>query len=548
MKLYLNVAASIAVLMLLLVASPLSSSPAESIFPKYNEYKLPAAQSITLPSGYFVPLEIYSASHSTWLAYQVRSNLSVSTALMNTNQFNLFNTSNTDDISNSIAYQNGTDAQGDLLVSFGAYFLVFYNYAPSGTANITFTYLTYPFTPFVAGPLTPPEPTGLASFGLYNVSGNAVPYSINTSTIVGAANITSIEAYNASAPTLNDTVSGATLQLNAVLIAQGRGSGSQEQQVYWAQNTPDFVTSASQISFNDNLWNNTNLGGFLSNRTVTSPNGNSVYPTYANESEAQYFYAYGTANYTYREPFDVKLLLNESVLSGKGVLLQMGEQVLENGSAITSTPVYWFDNITISDPGVQAAYFHIDGNDSTPVGSFEDAELVFGGEGNLEATNFTRMSATLGLYYLNASSAKLSPFPSYFSFGGDTGEAADDLHVNYIGNGSAEVVTGTPNYVYLGTASKATATASFSTTSSSVTATSSSTSSTATTTSSSSVYSSTPLSSSSSSSPGAAGISTSYWLVLVLALVVVILIVGFTSTRREKSETYRLPPDENSGY
>ena len=101
---------------------------------------------------------------------------------MNTDQFNVFNNSNTADISNAIQAQNGTSAQEDLRVSLGAYYLVFYDYQNSGTANVTFTTMTWPFTPYISGPITPPEPTGLASFGLSNVSGNAVPYAIQTST------------------------------------------------------------------------------------------------------------------------------------------------------------------------------------------------------------------------------------------------------------------------------------------------------------------------------------------------------------------------------
>lgn len=419
-----------------------------------RDLKLPASQSTTLPGGYFVPIEIDSLSNNSWLAYQVQSNLSISIALMNSGQFNTYNNSQTDDISNSITYTNGTTAEGDLQVSFGPYFLVLFN-GGSLVANVSFTYITYPFTPYVAGPLEPPEPMGLASFGLYNVSNSAVPYSIETSAVVGAANITSIQAYNSSAPQVNDTVSGATLQLNALLVAENNDS----QQVYWIQNTPDFVTNASQVSYNDNAWNNSDLIGPLSNQSVSSPNGPDVFPT-GSTNESAYYYAYGTNNYTYALPFDADLLLNESVISGQSVVAQLGMQILRNGSVTASAPITWFDNITLSDPGVQKAYYLVDGNDSTPVGSFYDAELVFGGEGNLEATSFTHMNATLGLYYFNSSTAQLSPFPSYYSFGGDTGESADNLHVTYLGNGTAQVGLGTPNYAYLGTISSIASTSS----------------------------------------------------------------------------------------
>ena len=102
------------------------------------------------------------------------------------------------------------------------------------------------------------------------------------------------------------------------LVAEG-SNGSE--QVYWAQNSPDFVTSTDQVSYNDNLWNNTDLNGLLSNQTVTSPNGPSVFPTGSNQSQAQDYYAYGTNNYTFASPFDFKLLLNESLLPGQSVLV-----------------------------------------------------------------------------------------------------------------------------------------------------------------------------------------------------------------------------------
>jgi len=475
--------------------------------------KLPAAQSITIPNGYFIPLEIESLSNATWIVYSVTSNVSISTALMNNNQFNIFNNSNTADISNALNLQNGTSAAGDLQASLGDYYLVFYNYQNSGTANVTFSTITYPFTPYVAGPITPPEPTGLASFGLYNASGSAIPYTIETSSLEGSANISSIQAYNASAPTLSDTVSGATLQLNAELVALGQNGSEQD---YWVQNSPDFVTSVNQVSYNDNVWNNTDINGLLSNSTVTSPNGPSVFPTGGNDSQGLYYYAYGTNNYTYATPFDIKLLLNESLVQGQGILVNIGDQAVLNGSS-GATPVYWFDNVTISDPSVQRAYFSVNGNDSTPIGTFYDVELVFCGEGNLEETNFTQMSSTLGLYYLNQT--QYNPFPSYYSFGGDTGETADNLHVNYLGNGTASISLGTPNYEYLGEESNL-----------SITTISSSSS---ISTQSSVVSTSSSASSTSSTNSGASELSNDY-LILILPTAIAMVLTATVMVRRKK--------------
>ena len=130
----------------------------------------------------------------------------------------------------------------------------------------------------------------------------------------------------------------------------------------------------------------------------------------------------------------------------------MGAQELRNGS-IPATPMDWFDNVTIRDPTVSSAYFYVSGNNTTPEGTFYDTEFVFGGENDGEATSFTQMSASMQLFYDNSTDGTLTYFPSYYSFGQDTAESADNLHVSYSGNGVAQVSPGGVNYVYLGRAS-----------------------------------------------------------------------------------------------
>ena len=61
------------------------------------------------------------------------------------------------------------------------------------------------------------------------------------------------------------------------------------------------------------------------------------------------------------------------------------------------------------------------------------------------------MNATLGLFYLDETG--LVSFPSFYSFGGDTLEAAGNLQVSYSGDGFPKVLVGTPVYQYLGRAS-----------------------------------------------------------------------------------------------
>ncbi|MHB8567090.1 MAG: thermopsin family protease [Nitrososphaerales archaeon] len=410
--------------------------------PAYSEQ----SSNVVVSLGYFEFVPLVASSNATYVSYSASSNTSISTAFMTVSQFLSFNSTG-GDISNALYDQNGTSSSHSLMVGEGTYYFVFYAY--SANSNVTYSYSISPNNPFQNGPLISPQPTGIASFGLYNIFGNVAPYAIKTNEVVGTANISSILAYNATAASVNDSLSGATLQLNSMLVVTDM-SGAQK--IYWAQNTPDFVTNNSVIAYGDNVWNNTDSSYSLNNATIVSQSGGYVLLS-NNSGQIEDYYAYAASNSSYGYPFDIALIMNESVDSA-GVVLQMGVSVLRNGS-FSASPIDWFDNITINDASVQNAYFYTSGNDSTPLNTFYDSELVFGGEGNGEATHFNEMNASLGLYYSNESSGVLTAFPSYYSFGGDTAEAADNLHVSYSGNGIVKVTTGTPDYVYLGNASNA---------------------------------------------------------------------------------------------
>jgi thermopsin len=148
--------------------------------------------------------------------------------------------------------------------------------------------------------------------------------------------------------------------------------------------------------------------------------------------------------------------MNESIVQGQGVLISMGFVVLQNGTVLPNPEPDWFDYIMIHDPSASAAAFVVSGYRYTPVGaasplrSFYDAELVFGGGGNGEVTQFEQFSATLGLLYCSSAADNYTAFPSYYSFGAYTAEATTDLHVAYLGAGFGSLSVGAPDYVYLG--------------------------------------------------------------------------------------------------
>jgi len=437
------------VLLLLCVCIPVESSIGSQLTRQRpaSFHDVSLSQSLSLQSNSYEYFEIDSFNNNTLLEIVATSDAPISTAVMNSTQLNIFENSQTSPISDSLWVYNGTSVQHPMVLPNGQYFLVFYS---EYNVNIQYGYEVFPNTPFSYGAPAYPLASGLAAFGIYNNSGVITPYEIKTNHLVGVANISSFSVNTANASKYGDSVTGATLQLNAMLVVQ---DSSSPQKVYWVQEVPDFTTGASQVSFGDEIWNFTDLTGFLSNETITSTNfqnGGFVYPPV---NGSTYVYSYSANNVTYNLPLDFGLLINATAVPGTGVMVQLGYHLLSNGSSsLAPSTTAWFDNVTIVDPNVQSAYFDVAGNSTTPVGDFFDAELVFCGEGNLEPAYFTQLSAVLGLFYQNGSGA-LTSFPTYYSFSGDTGEAADNLVVGY-SNGLAQVGTGSnPNYVYLGNAS-----------------------------------------------------------------------------------------------
>jgi len=321
-------------------------------------------------------------------------------------------------------------------------------YAYGRTANASLDLSVFPNNPLSFGTPAPPEPSGIVSYGLANQSGMDNPYAIASTDVIGVASISSINAYNSTAESVGENPSGVTLQLNSVLVVDEKGGGTQ---AYWCQNTPDFVTSASQVALADNVWNYS-ASGLLSNDSITSEGGGGYVSTFQQNGTTEYYYAYGESNSSYSLPLGLVLLINATTEPGTGVLVQFGAWST-GGTLGTRAGTDWFDNVTIHDPTANNAYFFTAGNYTTPLGTFYDTELVFGGEGGGEATSFTQLGANLGLFYANGTSNRMNVFPSYFSFGLDTAEAADNVAVRYLGNGTASVSVGAPNYDYLGAAS-----------------------------------------------------------------------------------------------
>jgi thermopsin len=113
---------------------------------------------------------------------------------------------------------------------------------------------------------------GLAAYGVLNQSGTLAPYVINTSSVFGYANVSSMLAYNQTAAqqaNLSDPYA-ASLQLNLILAVRN-SDGSYY--VYWPQNVPTFYADKQQVQLGSNVLNVSRDGAYLTNSSITSPNG-----------------------------------------------------------------------------------------------------------------------------------------------------------------------------------------------------------------------------------------------------------------------------------
>jgi thermopsin len=313
--------ASITLLFLLL--SPMLSA-VSSAAPSPLPYHL------FLSSGYYDPVQLDAPASPTTVYFAVSSDTALSIALMTSTQASSFANGDTG-ISDSLYYVNSSSVVHSMSVSKGIYYLMFYAYGES--ANVSFALTTVPVSPYTYYPLTSPEPSGVASFGLYNSSGAVTPYTVESSDVLGVADISSLQAYNGSAARYGDAVSGAALQLNSMLVVNEEGG---RQQDYWVQDAPGFVTAASTVSWTDDVWN-ASVSGFLSNTTITSTDGGNVHTSSSGPSTG-YYYSYQSSNTTYRLPLELALFMSETAVQGVGVRVQIGVQEIASGTAPAKPP------------------------------------------------------------------------------------------------------------------------------------------------------------------------------------------------------------------
>ncbi|PMB76001.1 MAG: hypothetical protein C0177_04185 [Fervidicoccus fontis] len=377
---------------------------------------------VSIQPNYFLyyPIQVESGMNIT---FEVNSSEIVDVYLMTPSQLSTFKSSGSIEYLYSYRGYNISANIGPM--HYGTYYLVVYNDASNEIAYVSYQVSTIPIDVY-SYYNSLPAPIGIVDYGVVNSSGVLIPYELLYKEAIGIANIYSIEAYNSTPPS-GVSEYGASLQLNVVLqVNTTYGSYT-----YWVQNVPNFWTNNNTLFFVDNVWNFTSHFSFLTNQSVKG-NGY-VYVDNVGED----YYAYSTEMRKYTLPLNLKLAVSEN-FSSNAVYISFGYSLGE------SEEITWYDEVIIPQTGITSASFIISGFSQTPSGHFYDSELVFGGEGNREITNFTKMNAQLMLKYVLENETIVLPM-SLYGFGSDTAEGADDLSTNLI-DGIPTVQIGSGNF------------------------------------------------------------------------------------------------------
>lgn len=294
-----------------------------------------------------------------------------------------------------------------------------------------------------------PSPVGIASYGLGNNSGSINPYVIRTSEVVGQANISSLSATT----TWNDSIypedsflacdQCATLQMNAnVLVETSDGNQS-----FWVQNVVHFYsTSEHELS---------GLHGLIFNQTTPTSNMSAnTSGTGLTGGLNRTVYAFGSLGYsvgTYSLPLGITLKITVQVPKDyEGIRISLSDEPTSKAERYENSfnGTAYLPIINVTSAYVEVSPYSTVSNGPNHLASNYDAELVWTAFCCGQTTKFVEMDSNMSLSYLN-SSGLFESFPSFYTFGSDTGESSVNLSVSQ-SNNAWSVTIGENDNMFLG--------------------------------------------------------------------------------------------------
>lgn len=354
------------------------------------------------------------------LKFGVTANVGVDVYVMDEGQFSVFQSTGFATAIFEVAGTNATGSAG--LPSQGTYYLVVWNHGTGTTATISVSFSTVPVNIY-AIKSSLPAPIGLADYGLEVTGNKAVPYTELSDGVVGDADITFLGANNASAPPPINS-DGASLDLDVNLqVNTTRGDFT-----YWIQDVAVFRTSLQEYYVQSEVFNDSAPAGNLTASDISGHGSVFPYSPACIGCTHQNSYIYSTPYQVYSLPLGLSLLMSVSQLQS-GV--EVNFAYAAGGGGGGQAPATVFDAVTIKTAGtVVSSGLLVDGYKMNPEGAFYDAEFVFAGEYDGEATTFTQMGSVLRMFFQTQNGVLVQP-KSAWEFGSDVAEAAYNLQTTY---------------------------------------------------------------------------------------------------------------------
>ena len=258
-----------------------------------------------------------------------------------------------------------------------------------------------------------PAPMGVSDVGIENLSGKLVPYSVNTTDVMGVLDLNSTRVFYP----YDDQPNSFAVQLNSVLHNVDLFGNSSYS--FWTQNVVIYSTRTHQLTFIDNVWN---FSSPAFNMTPNALHGSGKLVRYV------YYYDVGpTMNISF--PFELKLYLNSSLRNGNDAVYF--NYSVSSGNVHRSGS---YDTVFFNSSGTAKvpASFMISGYSPTLSGLLYDSEMAITGPGGGSNVDVYSINGTMGLYLYNSTLSSFQAVRSAYDAGVDTGETSYGVDVGWI--------------------------------------------------------------------------------------------------------------------
>jgi thermopsin len=282
-----------------------------------------------------------------------------------------------------------------------------------------------------------PAPFGIASYGVQNTTGNASGYVLNSPSYEGSVTFNSLsDLYFDVGDPDNVGVQLNTVASNITLFGDSNYS-------FWTQNVINYSPRTSQLQLFDNIWNFSSSTFYMSPNVFyqNGPNGTLLAPIY---------YGANGPVFNISMPFTVNLYINLTTTNVYGFpddMVYFNYSLVKLGASVASGSydyaIFNSQSNASHTATIAVPEFQLNGFTPTPSGFLPyESEMVLCGPYDGGSTTVLNIDATLNLWYWNASTQSYQNVPSAFAFGTNTGETIEGATEWYDSSDSVHVGPG----------------------------------------------------------------------------------------------------------